>query len=61
MLSLRKDKDKEIWYNASLQPNVGTSLYLEICSDAQSDDDSSSGSDAELMQFLQSDNDVLPA
>lgn len=50
MLSLRRDCSKETWYNVCMLPNIGTSLFLEVCADS---DQCFSDSDAELIEFLQ--------
>lgn len=54
-----KEKSEFVWYNSAVEPNVGTCLFLEIGQQGQvnsgdASDDSSLCSDAELIDFLQS-------
>jgi hypothetical protein len=53
MVSLKGKDDvgQPFWYNATVEPNVGTCIYLEV-GQGMSESDESFDSDAELIDFL---------
>jgi hypothetical protein len=57
MVCLKSEESKsqhQFWYNGTVEPNVGTCIFLEVGQNAEwLEDESCDNSDAELIDFLQ--------